>query len=98
MITNLPLLLVDFGDSELRRCDEYGIPIYDPVQPLVFAPTGRRYSDGTGGPNDHAANFVLNSAYTLGLIVGIVPPFCWAARQPSFGLAVADREIGGKMA
>lgn len=70
----LPRLLVEFGDSELQRMDEFGVPIYDKRQPLVFAPTDRRYSLTAGRFNYQAANFVYNTAYRLGYEVPVYPP------------------------
>jgi hypothetical protein len=69
----LPGLLVEFGDSELWRTDEQGVPIYDRRQPLVFAPTGRRYSLTGGRFNYQAANFVYNTSYRLGYEVPVYP-------------------------
>jgi subtilisin family serine protease len=76
----LPLLLVEYGDRELRRRDGGG-PVYHQRQPLVFAPTGRRYTLGPGTRTYHAANFVLNSAYRLGYDVPVHPRTSPSARQ-----------------
>jgi subtilase family protein len=73
LATILPRMLVEFGDSELRRTDEQGVPIYDRRQPLVFGPTDRRYSLTAGRFNYHAANFVYNTAYRLGYEVPVYP-------------------------
>src|SRR5262249_37263409 len=70
----LPQLLVEYGDDELSRTDSRGLPIYDKRQPLIFAPTGRRYSFTTGQFNYHATNFVYNTAYKLGYDVPVFPP------------------------
>src|SRR5437867_10889738 len=75
----LQQLLVQFGDSELRRTDEHGLQVYDKHQPLVFAPTGRRYSFTEGQFNYHAANFVFNTAYKLGYEVPVYPTFTESA-------------------
>jgi subtilisin family serine protease len=70
----LPELLVEYGDKELRRTDEYGVPVYDKRQQLVFAPTGRTYSFTRDQFNYHAANFVYNTAYKVGYEVPVFPP------------------------
>jgi phosphatidylserine/phosphatidylglycerophosphate/cardiolipin synthase-like enzyme len=73
LVTILPQLLVEFGDSELRRTDEDGNRIYDKRQPLLFGPTGRKYSVTDGRYNYHAASFVYNTAYRVGYEVPIYP-------------------------
>ncbi len=40
----LPCLLVEFGESELQRVNQYGQAIYDRCQPLTFGPTGEQYA------------------------------------------------------
>ena len=73
--SSLAHMLVELGDVELHRVDERGLPIYDKRQPLLFAPTGRRYSLTNGQFNYHAADFVYNTAYQLGYEVPVHPAF-----------------------
>ena len=67
-------LLVERADEMLRRTDASGVRLYDPRQPLFFAPTGRRYAVGGGRYRYHAANFVFNTAWELGYDVPVFPP------------------------
>jgi len=75
----LPRLLVEVGDSELRRLDARGVPVYDMRRPLHFRPSGRSYYASAGRLNYHAANFVYNTAYLIGYEVPVYPPDAAAA-------------------
>jgi hypothetical protein len=77
----LPCLLVEFGDRELQRVNQYGEAIYDRSQPLTFGPTGEQYALTQGKYNYHAANFVYNTAYRLGYEVPVSPLYSASSRN-----------------
>jgi subtilisin family serine protease len=73
--------LVPAGDRALRRRDADGTPVYDAAQPLVFGPTGQRYSLTAERLNYHAANFVFNTAYETGFDVPVQPTLSRTAAE-----------------
>lgn len=69
----LPQLMVEHGEVELHRVDEAGEPVYSKRQPSFFAPSGQTYRSGSGQYYYHAADFVYNTAYSLGYDVPVYP-------------------------
>ena len=100
LATVLPELLVTLADEELARTDEDGSRlVYDKASPLLFAPAGRRYRVGSGRFSYHAANFVFNTAYSVGYDVPVHPTSSPDPRRgtsyPSLGaifVALAGRD------
>ncbi|MDX1417961.1 MAG: S8 family peptidase, partial [Candidatus Promineifilaceae bacterium] len=66
--TVLSRMLVHFGDAELSRLTGSGTPAYESTQPLYEAPL-RRIVRNSATEAERSTNFVLNTAYRLGVRV-----------------------------